>query len=88
MIFQIRKHWLDFLAIAGLAILGVAIGAYILSQQNLRFPLVQEKPKQVNSAIFTDSLIAVNGSRTPRRCSRVRGRPCAWPAWRSAASPT
>jgi hypothetical protein len=40
-IFQIRKHWLDFLAIAGLAILGVAIGVYILSQQSLRFPLVQ-----------------------------------------------
>jgi phospholipid/cholesterol/gamma-HCH transport system substrate-binding protein len=46
-IFAIRKHWLDFLAIFGLAILGMAIGVYILSQQNLRFPLVQAKPKQI-----------------------------------------
>ena len=42
----IRKHWVDFLAIAGLALLGVAVAVYILSQQDLRFPLVEESPKQ------------------------------------------
>ena len=47
MIFAIRKHWFDFLAIAGIALIGLAVGVYILSQQSLRFPLVQEKPKQI-----------------------------------------
>ena len=77
MMFAIRKHWRDFLAIAGLAVIGLAIGVYILTQQDLRFPLVQEKPKQVRSSW-----------RTRRPCSRARARPSAWPAWRSAGSPT
>jgi phospholipid/cholesterol/gamma-HCH transport system substrate-binding protein len=46
-IFAIRKHWRDFLAIAGLALIGLAVGVYILGQQHLRFPLVQAKPKQI-----------------------------------------
>jgi len=46
-IFAIRKHWLDFLAIFGLAILGMAVAVYILSQQDFRFPLVEAKPKQI-----------------------------------------
>ncbi|HEX6652221.1 MAG TPA: MlaD family protein [Thermoleophilaceae bacterium] len=43
----IKKHWIDFLAIAGLALLGVAIAVYLLSQQDFRFPLVEAKPKQI-----------------------------------------
>jgi phospholipid/cholesterol/gamma-HCH transport system substrate-binding protein len=46
-IFAIRKHWLDFLAIFGLAILGLAVAVYILSQQDFRFPFVEAKPKQI-----------------------------------------
>ena len=38
----IRKNLADFLAILGVVVLGLAIGAYILSQQRLRFPLVEE----------------------------------------------
>jgi phospholipid/cholesterol/gamma-HCH transport system substrate-binding protein len=44
----IKKHWIDFLAIFGLAILGLAIAVYLLSQQDFRFPLVEAKPKQIN----------------------------------------
>jgi len=43
----IKKHWIDFLAILGVAILGVAIAVYLLSQQDFRFPLVEAKPKQI-----------------------------------------
>ena len=43
----IKKHWVDFLAIAGLALIGVAIAVYILSQQDLRFPLVEKSPKHI-----------------------------------------
>ena len=38
----IRKHLADFLAVLGVVVLGLAIGAYILSHQRLRFPLVEE----------------------------------------------
>jgi phospholipid/cholesterol/gamma-HCH transport system substrate-binding protein len=43
----IRKHLVDFLAIAGLAVIAVAIAVYILSQQDLRFPLVEASPKHI-----------------------------------------
>jgi phospholipid/cholesterol/gamma-HCH transport system substrate-binding protein len=40
----IRKHLGDFLAIVALFILALGIGGYILSQERLHFPLVQESP--------------------------------------------
>lgn len=40
----IRKHLGDFLAIVVLFVLALVIGGYILSQQRLTFPLVQDKP--------------------------------------------
>jgi phospholipid/cholesterol/gamma-HCH transport system substrate-binding protein len=43
----IKKHLVDFLAIAGLAILGIAVAVYLLSQQDFRFPLVEAKPKHI-----------------------------------------
>jgi phospholipid/cholesterol/gamma-HCH transport system substrate-binding protein len=42
MITAIRKNLADFLAILGVVILGIGIGAYILANQRLRFPLVEE----------------------------------------------
>jgi phospholipid/cholesterol/gamma-HCH transport system substrate-binding protein len=38
----IRKNLADFLAILGVVVLGLGIGAYILANQRLRFPLVEE----------------------------------------------
>jgi phospholipid/cholesterol/gamma-HCH transport system substrate-binding protein len=43
----IKKHWMDFLAIAGLAIVALGITIYLLSQQDFRFPLVEAKPKSI-----------------------------------------
>jgi phospholipid/cholesterol/gamma-HCH transport system substrate-binding protein len=43
----IRKHLFDFLAVIGLFVIGVAVAAYILSQQDFRFPLIEDKPKKV-----------------------------------------
>ena len=43
----IRKHLTDFLLIAGIFVLGVGMAAYILSNQRLRFPVVEDKPFQV-----------------------------------------
>ncbi|HET8823036.1 MAG TPA: MlaD family protein [Thermoleophilaceae bacterium] len=42
MIAAIRKNLADFLAILGVVLLGLGIGAYILANQRLRFPLVEE----------------------------------------------
>jgi phospholipid/cholesterol/gamma-HCH transport system substrate-binding protein len=43
----IGAHLRDFLAVLGLLVLGVGVGAYILSQQRLRFPLVEDGPSHV-----------------------------------------
>jgi phospholipid/cholesterol/gamma-HCH transport system substrate-binding protein len=42
MMVAIRKNLADFLAIVGVVVLGLGIGAYVLSNQRLRFPLVEE----------------------------------------------
>ena len=62
----IKKHWVDFLAIAGLAILGTAIGVYILNQQSLRFPLVQEKPKQIKIELSNAQAVQPGQGQTVR----------------------
>jgi len=42
MMAAIRKNLADFLAIVGVVVLGLGIGTYILANQRLRFPLVEE----------------------------------------------
>jgi phospholipid/cholesterol/gamma-HCH transport system substrate-binding protein len=42
MMTAIRKNLADFLAIVGVVVLGLGIGVYILANQRLRFPLVEE----------------------------------------------
>jgi phospholipid/cholesterol/gamma-HCH transport system substrate-binding protein len=43
----IRKHLVSFLAVIGLFLLGLAVAAYILSQQEFRFPLIEDTPKRI-----------------------------------------
>jgi len=40
----IRKHLGDFVAILALFVLVLGIGGYILSNQRLRFPFIEEQP--------------------------------------------
>ena len=47
----IRKNLADFLAILGVVVLGIGVGAYILSNQRLRFPLVEDKPYTVKAEL-------------------------------------
>ncbi len=47
----IRAYLPSFLAVTAVMLLGVGVGTYILSQQGLRFPLVQEKPKQIEAVL-------------------------------------
>jgi phospholipid/cholesterol/gamma-HCH transport system substrate-binding protein len=53
----IRKHLRDFAAVVGVFGLAVAVAAYILSQQDFRFPLVEETPKRI--AMEVDNAQAV-----------------------------
>ena len=43
----IQAHLKDFAAIIGMVALAVGIGGYILANQRLRFPLIEEKPFKV-----------------------------------------
>ena len=43
----IRKHLLDFVLIIGVFALAMGVGGYILANQRLRFPIIEEKPFQL-----------------------------------------
>jgi phospholipid/cholesterol/gamma-HCH transport system substrate-binding protein len=43
----IQKHFTAFLAVIGLIVLGLGMAVYILGQQSLRFPLVEDTPKRI-----------------------------------------
>jgi phospholipid/cholesterol/gamma-HCH transport system substrate-binding protein len=43
----IGAHLRDFVAVLGLFVLAIGVGGYILSQQRLRFPLIEESPSHV-----------------------------------------
>jgi len=62
----IKKHLVDFLAIAGLAVLGVAIAVYILGQQDLRFPLVAAKPKHIEIELANAQAVQPGQGQTVR----------------------
>jgi phospholipid/cholesterol/gamma-HCH transport system substrate-binding protein len=62
----IKKHLRDFLAIAGLAVLGAAIAIYILGQQDLRFPLVEAKPKHIEVELANAQAVQPGQGQTVR----------------------
>jgi phospholipid/cholesterol/gamma-HCH transport system substrate-binding protein len=62
----IRKHLVDFLAIVGLVVIGVAIAIYILSQQDFRFPLVEESPKHVEIELANAQAVQPGQGQTVR----------------------
>jgi phospholipid/cholesterol/gamma-HCH transport system substrate-binding protein len=62
----IRKHFVDFLAIAGLALVGVAVAVYILSQQDLRFPLVEPTPKRIQIELANAQAVQPGQGQTVR----------------------
>jgi phospholipid/cholesterol/gamma-HCH transport system substrate-binding protein len=56
----IKKNLADFLAIVGVVLLGLAVGVYVLSNQRLRFPLV-EKPFYTVKAELPDAQAVTPG---------------------------
>ena len=66
MMTAIRKRAGDFAAIIVLVVIATAVGGYILSHQRLRFPLVQEKPFQLQAAFSTAQAVTPGQGQTVR----------------------
>lgn len=62
----ILDHSRDFLAIIGLIVLAAGIGGYILSQQRLRFPFVEEAPKIVKVELENAQAVTPGQGQTVR----------------------
>jgi phospholipid/cholesterol/gamma-HCH transport system substrate-binding protein len=62
----IRDHARDFAAIIVLAIIAVGVGGYILSNQRLRFPLIEEKPIVLKAEFSTAQAVTPGQGQTVR----------------------
>ena len=67
----IRKHLGDFIALTLLFAIGIGTAAYILSQQRLRFPVIEEKP-MVLKAEFSDAQAVIPGQGQTVRVAGVK----------------
>jgi phospholipid/cholesterol/gamma-HCH transport system substrate-binding protein len=62
----IRKHLGDFLAIIALFVMATGVGVYLLSQQRMRFPLVQEKTYRVKAVLPNSQAVTPGQGQTVR----------------------
>jgi phospholipid/cholesterol/gamma-HCH transport system substrate-binding protein len=70
-VIAIRKHFKDFLAVIGLILIAGAVSVYILGNQRMRFPIVQDKPF-VLKAEFQTAQAVIAGQGQTVRVSGVR----------------
>jgi phospholipid/cholesterol/gamma-HCH transport system substrate-binding protein len=66
MMTAIRKRAGDFVAILVLFLIASAVGGYILSNQRLRFPFVQEQPFRLKAAFSTAQAVTPGQGQTVR----------------------
>ena len=64
MVVAIRKHWKDFLAVAALVVLGLAVSYYIVQKQRLRIPILEEKPFQLKAEFATAQAVTPGQGQT------------------------
>jgi phospholipid/cholesterol/gamma-HCH transport system substrate-binding protein len=62
----IRKRLGDFLAILFLVVVAAAVAVYVLHNQRLRFPFIQEKPLQINAELSTAQAVTPGQGQTVR----------------------
>ena len=67
----IRKYSKDFLALVALIALALGIAGYILSNQRLRFPVIEEKPFQLKAEL-SDAQAVIPGQGQTVRVAGVR----------------
>jgi phospholipid/cholesterol/gamma-HCH transport system substrate-binding protein len=62
----IKKHLPDFAAVVGLFIVAMIVGGYILSNQRLHFPFIQEKPYTLRAELETAQAVTPGQGQTIR----------------------
>ncbi len=62
----IRTYARDFVSIIVLGVIAAGVGGYILSQQRLRFPVIQEKPKRIYAEFGTAQSVTPGQGQTLR----------------------
>jgi len=62
----IRDHATDFAAMILLIVIAVGVGGYILSQQRLRFPLIEDAPKRIKAEFSTAQAVTPGQGQTVR----------------------
>ena len=62
----IRKHFKDFIAVVGLILVAGGVSAYILSNQRMRFPLIEEKPYVLKAEFQTAQAVIAGPGQTVR----------------------
>ena len=62
----IRKHLFDFMAIVALILIAGAVSLYIVQQQRLRIPFVEEKPFVLNAEFSTAQAVTAGQGQTIR----------------------
>ncbi len=62
----IRKHMTDFIAVAGLIVIALAITVYILEEQRLRIPIFEEKPFELKAEFDTTQAVVPGQGQTIR----------------------
>jgi phospholipid/cholesterol/gamma-HCH transport system substrate-binding protein len=62
----IRKHFKDFVAVIGLIVIAAGVSAYILSNQRLRFPIIQDKPYVLKAEFQTAQAVIAGQGQTVR----------------------
>ncbi|MFI5123594.1 MAG: MlaD family protein, partial [Vicinamibacteria bacterium] len=62
----IRKHLRDFVAVAGLVVIALAVTAYIVEEQRLRIPVFEEKPFELKAEFETVQAVVPGQGQTIR----------------------
>jgi len=62
----IKDHARDFAAIIVLAVIAAGVGGYILSNQRLRFPILEEKPMRLKAEFSTAQAVTPGQGQTVR----------------------
>lgn len=66
MIRAIGKYARDFTAVVVLAVIALAVGGYILSQQRLRFPIIEEAPIRMRAELSNAQAVTPGQGQTVR----------------------
>ncbi len=62
----IRKHLRDFIAVAGLVVAGLAVTMYIVQEQRLRIPVLEERPFELRAEFETAQAVVPGQGQTIR----------------------